>query len=371
MCEIKFSFIGFTQESSQIADCLCANGQQEEKIYTQINTFVHPDWEHRVQPLDYWHELLAQPQPTVIIVSLALTTSDNQEILRKLVAAGCCVAVVRPDSDCLFAYELEMIRVESEGCLYPIHFRPLDLNASWVNANQISVHAPVDVSNLDEVMTHLTRDLLQLHSSIGNAKYIFAVISGANEIAPGISITIETEGAKLVHWRSDARELPASVFSDATGIEHSANSSFDENDILRLAVSQETRNKIIGNRKWIEYATAREAAEMIPLSLKRGRKIELFNVPPTETDAFKGVMSGAGCFILLLTLAVIGLFAVFDIARLSDLRDIHQTTLENNPSTVSPSMPLFFRLWPVYPLILFLAFQFLRRIIKPSDPHHP
>ncbi len=98
---------------------------------------------------------------------------------------------------------------------------------------------------------------------------------------------------------------------------------------------------------------------MIPLSLKRGRQIELFNTHPTETDAFKGVMSGAGCFLLLLTLGVIGLFFTFDTMRLSDLRDLHQTA-----QSIPTTNPILFRLWPVYPLLLFLGFQFLRGIIK-------
>ena len=115
---------------------------------------------------------------------------------------------------------------------------------------------------------------------------------------------------------------------------------------------------------WLEYAKARETAEMIPLSIRKGRQIELFDTHPTETDAFKGVMSGAGCFLLLFTLAVIGLFAGYDTMRLSDLRDLHQTVQSSSTTVLVQQPSLLFRLWPVYPFLLFLGFQFMRSVIK-------
>ena len=108
----------------------------------------------------------------------------------------------------------------------------------------------------------------------------------------------------------------------------------------------------------------REASELISLSLKKGRRIEIFDGNPTEGDSFKGVMSTAGCFILLLVLFVISIFAVFDIAQMPETRDGHITALESgNPITESPKST-WLRLWPVYPLLLFLMFQFLRLVIR-------
>ena len=103
---------------------------------------------------------------------------------------------------------------------------------------------------------------------------------------------------------------------------------------------------------------------MISLSRKKCRRIEIFDGNPTEGDSFKGVMSTVGCFLLLLALAIITALAVFDIGQISETRDQHLTALESNTSVDNDRWPLWLRLWPVYPLAIFLSFQFLKNILK-------
>ena len=86
MLDSQIAFIGFTEESAQIAECLGPDGPQVEAIYTEVTEFVPSDWKEHVLPLDSWHELLVQQKPTLIIISLTLTTPQNQDMLRKLVS---------------------------------------------------------------------------------------------------------------------------------------------------------------------------------------------------------------------------------------------------------------------------------------------
>ena len=80
-------------------------------------------------------------------------------------------------------------------------------------------------------------------------------------------------------------------------------------------------------------------------------------------------MSTTGCFLLMLALAIITALAVFDIGQLSENRDQHLTALESSDAGLPERWPLWLRLWPVYPLALFLSFQFLKIVIRtePKD----
>jgi hypothetical protein len=360
----EFVFLGFSADCVEMLERAVAGGGRCSGIYVDDAQFVPEHHQATTRVLGDWAELLAADSNINLFVALSLKDDSHQDIVRSLVSNGSPLIFVDPDADSLFAYELEMIRTESEAKLSTICFERLsadDLGPVF----QINIRESAITRHLKTITSALTRDLLQLRAVVGESKHLYALSPGTSiPISPAaeldISITLEMRNGIIVQWsNSDKSHAPTQyTFSNDQRVNPSRTFSCETTATQLSTIFASGNNDL--SPTWLEYAKARETAEMIPLSLKRGRQIELFNTHPTETDAFKGVMSGAGCFLLLLTLGVLGLFATFDTMRLSDLRDLHQTA-QSIPTT---DLNVLFRLWPVYPLLLFLGFQFLRGIIK-------
>ena len=361
----EFVFLGFSADCVEMLERAVAGGGRCSGIYVDDAQFVPEHHQATTRVLGDWAELLAADSNINLFVALSLKDDSHQDIVRSLVSNGSPLIFVDPDADSLFAYELEMIRAESDTELSTICFEGLssdDLGPVF----QINIRESAITRHLKTITSALTRDLLQLRAIVGESKHLYALSPGTSiPISPAaeldISITLEMRNGIIVQWsNSDKSHAPTQyTFSNEQRVNPSRTFSCETTATQLSTIFASGNNDL--SPTWLEYAKARETAEMIPLSLKRGRQIELFNTHPTETDAFKGVMSGAGCFLLLLTLGVIGLFWTFDTMRLSDLRDLHQTA-QSIPTT--ERSPILFRLWPVYPLLLFLGFQFLRGIIK-------
>ena len=360
----EFVFLGFSADCVEMLERAVAGGGRCSGIYVDDAQFVPENHQVTTRVLGDWAELLAADSNVNLFVALSLKDDSHQDIVRSLVSNGSSLIFVDPNADSLFAYELEMIRTESDAELSTICFEGLSAD-DLGPVSQINIRESAITRHLKTITSALTRDLLQLRAVVGESKHLYAVSPGTSiPISPAaeldISITLEMRNGIIVQWsNSDKSHAPTQyTFSNDQRVNPSRTFSCETTATQLSTIFASGNNDL--SPTCLEYAKARETAEMIPLSLKRGRQIELFNTHPTETDAFKGVMSGAGCFLLLLTLGVLGLFATFDTMRLSDLRDLHQTA-QSIPTT---DLNVLFRLWPVYPLLLFLGFQFLRGIIK-------
>jgi hypothetical protein len=322
--------------------------------------------------LSDWAELLGVKADTKIFVGLRLDKDSHQDIVRMLVSNGFSLIFVNPNADSLFAYELEMIRTESDAVLMALCFAQLSADETGTVGQHITIRENMLTRQLEVITAALTRDLIQLAIIAGESKYLYALAPGTSvPVSPAaemdISITLEMRNGTIIQWSNTGKTHTQTEYIFSNEQRVSPPRSFSHADTDRQIAGIFSGAGTDLSLSWLEYAKARETAEMIPLSLKKGRQIELFDTHPTETDAFKGVMSGVGCFLLLLTLGVIALFATFDTMRLSDLRDLHQTTQAGLPATASQRSPILLRLWPVYPFLLFLVFQFLRGIIKKAN----
>lgn len=364
-----FVFLGFTADCAEILDHALAIGGVCSSIYVDDPQFVPKSQQDAVRTLSDWAELLAADPNLTLFVALSLNNELHQDIARSLVSNGRSPIFVDPDADSLFAYELEMIRTEADAELSTLCFDRLSQNELGSVSQQINIRQSVSTRHLNTITSALTRDLLQLQAIVGESKYLYAVSPGASmPISPAaeldISITLEMRNGIIVQWSNSDRSCTDTqyTFSNDQPLNPSRCFSSETTQMQLSAIFAKEDNHL--SPTWLEYAKARETAEMIPLSLKKGRQIELFDTHPTESDAFKGVMSGAGCFLLLLTLSAIALFATFDTMRLSDLRDHHQTAQSTVTGDFKVRNSIWIRLWPVYPLLLFLGFQFLRGIIK-------
>jgi hypothetical protein len=365
----EFVFLGFSAECVELLKRGLATGFPCTKIYTDDIQFVPPNDHSTIVELSEWAELLAGDADTRIFVALNLAEDVHQDIVRSLVSNGFSLIIVDPNADSLFAYELEMIRTESDAVLLALCFAGLSNADLGTAPPQITIRESTQTRELKLITAALTRDLLQLSAIVGESKYLYAIAPGTTVLVSptaelDISITLEMRNGTILQWSNSdkTRDNTEYIFSNDQRVCPPRSFSSESTDKQLAKLFSLNCAKL--SPSWLEYAKARETAEMIPLSLKKGRQIELFDTHPTETDAFKGVMSGAGCFLLLLTLAVIGLFATFDTMQLSDMRDLHQTTQSIPSAILKERSPLLLRLWPVYPFLLFLVIQFLRGIIK-------
>jgi hypothetical protein len=365
----EFLFVGFSVECVEILERASAAGSRCTSIYVDDSDIIPASQHSKICALSDWAELLCVDADTKIFVGLSLDRDSHQDIVRILVSNGISLIIVDPNAESLFAYELEMICTESDAVLNAMCFAPVPVENKSSVFQQITIRETTVTRQLNEITTALTRDLIQLAPIAGESKYLYALAPGASvPISPSteldISITLEMRNGTILQWSNNdiSHTTTEYIFPGEQRVNPPRSFSNTATDTQLTEIF--TPGNIELSPSWIDYAKARETAEMIPLSLKKGRQIELFDTHPTETDAFKGVMSVTGCSLLLLTLAVIGLFTVFDTLRLSDLRDLHQTTQSTPTTILSERSSILLRLWPVYPFVLFLVFQFLRRIIK-------
>ena len=365
----EFAFLGFTADCVGILTRASSLGFSCNSIYTDADKVIPAPFRSASCQFIQWPELLAADASITIFVALDLDDDKHEDIVRSLVSQGLSIIIVDPNANSLFAYELEMIRTESDATLIALCYTDLPHDDASTSVQQITVLGAAGVRKIKQVTEELTRDLLQLSSLAGEAKYLYAL--APRTIVPivptadlDISITLEMRNGLILQWSNNDNTQATTeyIFSNDQRIMPTRSFNGDSTE-TRLLTIFSTKNSEL-TPTWLEYAKARETAEMIPLSIRKGRQIELFDTHPTETDAFKGVMSGAGCFLLLFTLAVIGLFAAYDTMRLSDLRDLHQTAQSTSTTALVQQSSLLFRLWPVYPLLLFLGFQFMRSVIK-------
>ncbi len=308
--------------------------------------------------LDGWEAVLANQNLDAIVFSATQRTSENQDILRTLMQNQIPVAIVSPDADSLFAYELEMIRLDAGGRLAAI--LPKHCKHS-LEATTVQGQAMLSGPSLSHIYEHLTNDLLYLENALGAPKYVFAMGARLNEDVRNLTINVEFDSGCLLNWHVGSPKCHSQFQQDNVRMDfdHEAYSTTSVRQTLEQLADNEWDQE-----SWVRYATTREAAELISISLKKGRRIEIFEGNPTEADSFKGVMSTAGCLILILALVVIAGLAILDIGQISETRDAHLTALESNGADEQERWPLWLRLWPVYPLAVFLAFQFLRLVIR-------
>ena len=251
-----------------------------------------------------------------------------------------------------------MVRVDAGGRLSAI--LPNTCQATFENTT-IQAQVRIAGTELKDIYDHLTYDLLYLHKPLGAAQYVFAMGSRVTDDLRNLTVNVEFEEGCVLNWGVGTPSRDSSFQQGQRKVDFSRSLLGDDRvttALHGLVLTDEPDDT------WVQYATTREAAEMISLSLKKGRQIQIFDGNPTEGDSFKGVMSTVGCFILILALVCITTLAAMDIGQISETRDAHLTAIEGGNATTPNRWPLWLRLWPVYPLALFLSFQFLKIVIR-------
>jgi len=127
---------------------------------------------------------------------------------------------------------------------------------------------------------------------------------------------------------------------------------------------------------WTDLCRCAEVVDGVERSLTRGRRIDLTGRTVTEQDAFRGVMSAGGCFLILVGLLFLIVFATFEGARIAHsgaLREsaaTHAAGAQSGPRDdgIATRPTPYWAILLAVPLVAFLMMQLLQLLIrKPAD----
>ncbi len=355
---------------------------------------------------DEWETLLHTDDVDAVIVARAKNADLREEQLRKLVQAAKPLLLVHPPCEAIVALELEMIREDTGGVLvpyFPERSHPLLLQMADLDrgggegpigqVEQIVFERSMADRSSAEVLAQFSRDVECVRFLAGELASATATNGVAGEqnyerlnvqmnasrgavarwsVGPAIddqraTLTLVGSAGKVVltmprdphEWRLDVNGEDLS--SASTGRWRGPAAALDS---LEAAIRGEAVSP-----SWLDACRDLDVVQAVQQSARRGRTIQLYDQKPSEEQTFKGVMAIGGCALLLLLIVValvmslatglINPFSNFDAQQAMQRRD--------QPS----SWPMLLRLWPVYPLALFLLLQFLRLIMKRKPTADP
>jgi hypothetical protein len=242
----------------------------------------------------------------------------------------------------------------------------------------------------EEIIRQFSGDLVLLEHLVGRARSLHAAGSphDASEWRQ-LNLNVVSESGSVVSWNLHRRDgksgtrilvggesgqaiielgSQGSVSLDVQGREHFQNpaptSPFDSTVLDKLLQPTE------GDDRWYRAVRATEFSETIPYCLRRGRAVDLPDEPPSENRSFKGAMSIASCGILMAILGILFAYAIFEGFRYPARHNEYllQQQSQVQAPVVTPERPFLVRIWPVYPILLFLFLQFLIVLARKKKP---
>lgn len=365
---------------------------------------------------DQWEGLLAQRELDAVIVAKHDESLVFEDQCRKLVQADIPLIVSHPLCDSLFAYELEMMREEVGGVIqsfmpgfqHPAFERLVELieqgdSSPIGSVEQIAIERYFPSRDRDSVFRTLAQDITLQRQLIGQISSINAIgaepgdtswanvavnVTGTGDIVGRWSVSPETDdrnatfallgsrGKAIITVRNQHRDWSINIGNDEQHFEpHNdglavveavrrygwGRESFsdDPSSQLQSAPPKKTPDPFMPSR-WEAVCHDLDATEQIHRSLRRKRTVELRRDSQNEEGAFKGIMSAGGCVMLMLAFLILMAFAIFEGFRMPT---IDAGALRESGESV-PRMHVLLRLWPVYPLMVFLIMQLLVFIAK-------
>lgn len=362
-----------------------ADREHAAKRLPEIGAAANGDWES-----------LAGGLADLVVVAVDGDVSRRAEQLRSLVQAGVAVCVV----NCvalgpIVSYELDMNRVEAAAPLVPYlptRSHPAIARTSWLavndSASQVTFERGVATTQAKAVTEALARDIDVIRAMAGDVTRLSAVGVPQGPAAPdrdfsGLNVYLTTALGKTVRWSID-RQLPAgqgritiesassrvvlsmtdSVWTLATRHSPTAHDapaeSSDESfpawnaaEAMLVPLEAQLAGKPVAPL-WLDAARAADAADMVEVSLRRSRTVDIYNETYSEQGTFKGLMGMAGCGLLLL--ALFTLFAAALGQKIAKFLELD-------------GLAAIFGYWHYALLALLLAFlllQLLRYIVPPK-----
>ena len=317
---------------------------------------------------------------------------QGDRILRRLVQSSVPLVTVHPVCEMLLAYELDMIRRDTECVLFP--YIPF-LSHSQVQEAVKQLTAPVDESQHRAVeqfswerfapatdradersLWHLSRDVIVLRNLLGEVTSVTAT-GGATgnhqydnlsvhfagladqttfarwSIGPGevgARLTVKGEPAWIpLSLSADGRTCQRTLLGDTSPVE-SRESTAEQ--FLREVAATVLHGASWTGVGWDDVCRSLEVTDAVKRSISRRRTIELYHEQVTEHDTFKSMMAAGGCGMLLWVMLLLMIGGVVEGLRLP-IRD-----------------SAIWSLWPfalLLPLVVFLAMQLLQFLFDARD----
>lgn len=290
----------------------------------------------------------------VIFVGADGWNDERAEAVRLLVQAGQALLLSQPLSlSMLWAYELDMIRVDSGARLLPclpdrlhpyIARLKTGIEAACGGGHPLGAVESITLErrmvdrSRDTVLRALARDADLIRVLAGDPQRL-STLGGAGDAA-WATLNVGLTGSQQlpVRWqvvRGDTSGLTITV-SHAKGTvavtipdedepwtrtetpgDHRERLAFDRGAVMDAEVrralagqSPTDTSHAIPLATWADAARAIELAETVPRSLAKGRAIDLHQEEFSEIGTFKGTMASLGCGIVLAALGVLVLAAL-------------------------------------------------------------
>lgn len=336
-----------------------------------------------------WEDLYDPATADAAIVGAGGESEDlRARQVQELTKVGWPLLVVQPVVSSVISYfEIDMARTESGAVL--LHYNPLvepecvARLASWVRSGhpqlgaveQIAATRRLDDRTRERVVWHFARDVELLARLAGRLDRIGAHAARGDADAAYSSLSVQLHGPLQipVRWtveplagRPDLRvalicqrgrltlvfdgEGRAIELIDQSGETESRQLLPEDSPaahaLARFAAAVDAARGTAST--WPAALDAMELADSIEISLRRGRMIDVHHRELTEQLAFKGVMSAAGCGVLVVVIPLI--LAIGWIAG----------AFKAPLSEYWPHLLLMF-------LVAFLALQILPKLLMPPD----
>lgn len=316
-----------------------------------------------------WEALLATSAVDVVIVAPPARRGEHDDLLRKLVQARVPVLAMQPACESIVAFELEMIRQDTDsplvpfvaGAEHPALARVASLLAGDGDSpigrvEQLLFERTIHDRSRDQVLAHLARDVAIVRRLVGPIRRVSALGSSGrsrrvqqtdsqatpNEDAcSDLMVSMSGESTRVTWsvgpvdnrplgrltlvgslgkatltmpqgeatWNLSLPEAnPQSPSSLPRGATVGRESSDEAARVQELLTRISGKLEPAGDRPrdhWLDACRDLEVVDYVEQSLTRGRTLEIQTDPPSEEGTFKGVMAAGSCLLLMFALLVL------------------------------------------------------------------
>jgi len=406
---MKFGLLGYHEGLRSLLDLIAADPQHEILLAYVDGADDALEKAATCHPADAWEGILDHPDIDVVLVAAPGSFNPvTDEQLRKLAQTGMQLVIQHPACESIVGYEVEMIRVEYDSRIQPyfpgLHHPHVARIAGWIDDPGASPIGDLQLLTMErhpltyrpeELMRSFSADLALLECLVGSPQRLSAAGSAHDDPEwRQLNLNVVSKEGLVVGWnlhRSAGKSGARILVGGSTG---QAILSLDEGGEMSLVLHAEDKQEQIplpraslpseilgpllepqgGDDRWYRAVRTTEFSETIPYCLRRGRTVDIPVEPPSENRSFKGAMSIASCGILLAILGLLFAFAIFEgflfPARYTEYR-LQQQQTDVNQSDAEPKRSWFLRIWPVYPILLFLLLQFLLVLARKKPPPAP
>ncbi|GIW92092.1 MAG: hypothetical protein KatS3mg110_0133 [Pirellulaceae bacterium] len=391
---MPYVILGMDATLKALVRLLAMGGPIEWRAAFDVPPDFHDDLRHLCGIYtfrDDWESLLGESSALTLLVSGwpddPWLQQRRREQLSRLAATDLNVVAVHPPCDVLLGHQIVAERLGRAAWQV---FHPALIDSDYLRFErwctdsetsqgarliQLSVERRRPRCPASEVWRDLSSDLVLVERLAGPIERVGGW-GGALSTGPfQLALQMETRLGTLVRWnllesdRATAHWTAERASATATA-EHQASTSRwtfrPEGDRQeQSAPSQSAGVPTIG---WEQAVHAVEVMDSIEVAVRRGRNVEIVQDGYNEEAAFKSRMAVGGCLLLLFLLALLIVGSILEGFRYPFVRS-GETFSGSGDSAANPGSTadsLWWRLWPVYPLLLFLALQALRWLLRPA-----